>query len=383
MEPSKNSPDSRIPGLIGLGLMAAVGLGFGLGHRLQRSGENPEPLPVAAPASIFQAPAKLIVYHEGPAIPQVWLDIFSSGPGYPKIDLRVLARNPDGSWPGDGDAYLMKARTFPELGKSLGWADLTGKVPTDGINAVYRGQSFDPAGDHSRPWRISPWFFMRKVAPGTNPKVAMAAPVRWAGEAGALFPQDTDLLAALWIKGQNRSVNFGGESARASAKQQVEAALAGRLASEEECWSGLKRGQVTFSYLPSWRLVLDPQAGGGLIRWSVLPNGTLVDFEVMGVRDGSGKKDMAFRFLEFLLAPPQQAALLGATGFFPVHSKPGMEWAGSTLAIPHGTWFDRSEFILWPYPQPVVVASPAEVTDTNLPAEGGGESRPQQALIGR
>jgi hypothetical protein len=205
----------------------------------------------------------------------------------------------------------------------------------------------------------------------------MAAPVRWVSEVGGLFPQDTDLLAALWIKGQNRSVNFGGENARASAKQQVEAAMAGRLASEEECWNGLKNGQVNFSYLPSWRLVLDPQAGGGLIRWAVLPNGTLVDFEVMGVREDSGKKDMAFRFLEFLLAPSQQAALLGATGFFPVHSKPGMEWAGSTLAMPGGQWFDRSEFILWPYPQPVAAVVPAPVTETNLPAESGGEAKPQ------
>ncbi|NDB95584.1 MAG: extracellular solute-binding protein [Verrucomicrobia bacterium] len=373
MEPSKNSPDSRIPGLIGLGLMAAVGLGFGLGHRLQPKGENPEPSPVAPATSIFQAPAKLVVYHEGPSIPQVWLDTFSSGPGFPKIDLRVLTRNPDGSWPADGDVYLLKARSFPELGKSLGWADLTGKVSTDGINAVYRGQSFDPAGAHSRPWRISPCFFMRKVAPGTTPKVAMAAPVRWVSEAGALFPQDTDLLAALWIKGQNRSVNFGGESARASAKQQVEAALAGRLASEEECWNGLKNGQVNFSYLPSWRLVLDPQAGGGLIRWAVLPNGTLVDFEVMGVREDSAKKEMAFRFLEFLLAPSQQAALLGATGFFPVHSKPGMEWAGSTLAMPGGPWFDRSEFILWPYPQPVVSAPMATETNALTPAPDLGK----------
>lgn len=377
MEPLKNSPDSRIPGLIGLGLMVAVGLGFALGNRLQPTEKNPEPTPVVASASIFQTPPKLVVYHEGPAIPQLWLDTFSSGPGYPKIDLRILVRNPDGSWPTDGDAYLLKARSFPELGKSLGWANLTGKVPADGINAVYRGQAFDPAGAHSRPWRISPWFFMRKVAPGTNPKVAMAAPGRWVSEVGGLFPQDTDLLAALWIKGQNRSVNFGGENARASAKQQVEAAMAGRLASEEECWNGLKNGQVNFSYLPSWRLVLDPQAGGGLIRWAVLPNGTLVDFEVMGVREDSGKKDMAFRFLEFLLAPSQQAALLGATGFFPVHSKPGMEWAGSTLAMPGGQWFDRSEFILWPYPQPMAAVVPVPVTETNLPAESGGEAKPQ------
>lgn len=377
MEPLKNSPDSRVPGLIGLGLMVAVGLGFALGNRLQPTEKNPEPTPVVASASIFQTPPKLVIYHEGPAIPQLWLDTFSSGPGYPKIDLRILVRNPDGSWPTDGDAYLLKARSFPELGKSLGWANLTGKVPAEGINAVYRGQAFDPAGAHSRPWRISPWFFMRKVAPGTNPKVAMAAPGRWVSEVGGLFPQDTDLLAALWIKGQNRSVNFGGENARASAKQQVEAAMAGRLASEEECWNGLKNGQVNFSYLPSWRLVLDPQAGGGLIRWAVLPNGTLVDFEVMGVREDSGKKDMAFRFLEFLLAPSQQAALLGATGFFPVHSKPGMEWAGSTLAMPGGQWFDRSEFILWPYPQPVAAVVPAPVTETNLPAESGGEAKPQ------
>jgi ABC-type glycerol-3-phosphate transport system substrate-binding protein len=133
----------------------------------------------------------------------------------------------------------------------------------------------------------------------------------------------------------------------------------------------LKDGRVQLTYLPAWRLVLEPQAGNGLIRWSALQAGTIVDFEVMAVADGSSRKEMACKFLEFLLAPPQQAALLGATGFFPVHSKPGMEWAGSTFVMPSGTWFDRSEFILWPYPQPVETV-PATVTDTNAVMPEGG-----------
>jgi ABC-type glycerol-3-phosphate transport system substrate-binding protein len=97
-----------------------------------------------------------------------------------------------------------------------------------------------------------------------------------------------------------------------------------------------------------------------------------VDFEVMAVPEGSSKKEMAYRFCEFLLAPSQQAALLGATGFFPVHSKPGMEWAGSTFLMPTGQWFDRSEFILWPYPQ-VAVTTPQPTSETNavVPAIGG------------
>jgi ABC-type glycerol-3-phosphate transport system substrate-binding protein len=123
-------------------------------------------------------------------------------------------------------------------------------------------------------------------------------------------------------------------------------------------------------------LVLEPQAGNGLIRWSALQAGTIVDFEVMAVANGSSRKEMAYKFLEFLLAPSQQAALLGATGFFPAHSKSGAEWAGSTLVMPSGTWFDRSEFILWPYPQPVMTV-PAAITETNLPAESSGEPKPQ------
>ncbi|NCW28131.1 MAG: extracellular solute-binding protein [Verrucomicrobia bacterium] len=95
-----------------------------------------------------------------------------------------------------------------------------------------------------------------------------------------------------------------------------------------------------------------------------LPVGTIVDFEVMAVPDGSAKKEMACKFLDFLLAPSQQAALLGATGYFPVRSKQGKEWEGSSMAMPAGPWFDRSEFILWPYPQPVLT-TPAAVTDTN------------------
>jgi len=84
---------------------------------------------------------------------------------------------------------------------------------------------------------------------------------------------------------------------------------------------------------------------------------------------------MACRFLDFLLAPSQQAALLGATGYFPVRSKPGKEWEGSSMAMPAGTWFDRSEFILWLYPQPVApVPIPVPVTETNavVPASGEG-----------
>jgi ABC-type glycerol-3-phosphate transport system substrate-binding protein len=171
-------------------------------------------------------------------------------------------------------------------------------------------------------------------------------------------------LAALWIKSQGKPINLGGEEVHAVARQQVEAALAGKMAPEEECWRGLKDGQVQLTFLPAWRLVLDPQAGGGLVRWAVLPSGTIVDFEVMAVRQDSPRMEIAVRFAEFLLAPSQQAALLGATGYFPVRSRPGQEWAGSTLIVPSGTWFDRSEFILWPYPRPVPPASP-EVTHTN------------------
>jgi hypothetical protein len=81
---------------------------------------------------------------------------------------------------------------------------------------------------------------------------------------------------------------------------------------------------------------------------------------------------MAFRFLEFLLAAPQQSALLGATGYFPVRSKIGAEWAGSALIMPSGTWFDRSEFILWPYPR-VALALPQPTSETNavVPVSGG------------
>lgn len=131
---------------------------------------------------------------------------------------------------------------------------------------------------------------MKKVAPGTPHKVALAAPARWAGEPQSLFPSDPDLMGAIWLKSQGKPINLGGETTQQMARQQVEATLSGKLASEQECWDGLKNGSVQLSYLPAWRLVLDPQAGGGLIRWSALPAGTVVDFEVMGVREESSKK---------------------------------------------------------------------------------------------
>ena len=102
-----------------------------------------------------------------------------------------------------------------------------------------------------------------------------------------------------------------------------------------------------------------------------LPSGTLVDFEVAGVRQDSPRSEMALRFVEFLLAPSQQAALLGATGYFPVRSRPGQEWTGSTLILPSGNWLDRSEFILWPYPRPVVQPSITE-TNAGVPEKGPG-----------
>ena len=371
---SQNSPkpiDSRRPGLIGLGLLAAALLGFAAGHWFRPSGPEADRLPTPSLPSVLQTP-KLVIYQEGTGVPQLWLDTFASAPGHPKIELRPLLRNENGTWPGDGDVYLLKARSFPEVGQSVAWAELNGRIPMDGINPVYQAQSFDPNNVKSRPWRVSPWFFMKRVAPGTPHKVAFAAPARWANENGGLFPNDPDLLAALWIKSQGKPINLGGEAFQTAARQQVEAALAGRVASEDDCWRGLKDGQVQLTFLPAWRLVLDPQAGGGLIRWAVLPSGTIVDFEVMAVRQDSPRLEMAMRFAEFLLAPPQQAALLGATGYFPVRSRPGQEWAGSTLIVPSGTWFDRSEFILWPYPKPVA-PTPVEVTNTNEVApEGGG-----------
>ena len=54
-----------------------------------------------------------------------------------------------------------------------------------------------------------------------------------------------------------------------------------------------------------------------------------------------------------------------------------MEWAGSTFLMPTGAWFDRSEFILWPYPAPLAVVIPAAVTETNIPAESGVEPKTQ------
>ena len=103
----------------------------------------------------------------------------------------------------------------------------------------------------------------------------------------------------------------------------------------------------------------------------------MVDFEVMGVRQDSSRKEGAFRFLEFLLAAPQQSALLGATGYFPVRSKIGAEWAGSALIMPSGTWFDRSEFILWPYPQIVPVAAPPAATEVNPSSESSEGAKTQ------
>jgi len=376
MESPHQPPESKNPGLIGLGLLLVLGLGLGLAHWFHPPAPEADRVPIPSVSSVFSTPAKLVVYQEGPAIPQLWLDTFSSGPGFPKIDLRILSRNSDGTWPTDGDVYLLKARFFPEVGKSVPWADLTGQVPIAGINPVYQGQSFDPLGTHSRPWRISPWFFMKKVAPGTSHKVAFAAPVRWASEPQSFFPNEPDLMAALWIKSQGKSINLGGEPNQQQARQQAESALAGKLIPEEECWEGLKDGRVQLTYLPAWRLVLEPQAGNGLIRWSALQAGTIVDFEVMAIAEASPKKEMAIKFLEFLIAPPQQAALLGATGYFPVRSKPGKEWEGSSMAMPAGPWFDRSEFILWPYPKPVVSTPPPTSTGTNEitpSAEGGME----------
>jgi len=371
---SSKPMDARRPGLIGLGLLAAALLGFAAGHWFRPGVSEQDRLPIPSVPSVFQAP-KLIVYQEGSALPQLWLDTFASAPGHPKAELRTLVRAEDGTWPGDGDVYLLKARSFSSVGQSVPWADLRGRIPLDGINPVYQAQSFDPNNLKSRPWRVSPWFFMKRVAPGTPHKVAFAAPARWANENGGLFPNDPDLLAALWIKSQGKPINLGGEAVQVAARQQVEATLASRTTSEEECWRGLKDGQVQLSFLPAWRLVLDPQAGGGLVRWAVLPSGTIVDFEVMAVRQDSPRLEMAMRFAEFLLAPPQQAALLGATGYFPVRSRPGQEWAGSTLIVPSGNWFDRSEFILWPYPRPVPPAA-QEVTHTNVVVpEGGGDMK--------
>jgi hypothetical protein len=43
--------------------------------------------------------------------------------------------------------------------------------------------------------------------------------------------------------------------------------------------------------------------------------------------------------------------------------------------MPSGTWFDRSEFILWPYPR-VAVTPPQPTSETNaVVPESGGEQK--------
>ncbi|NBR70671.1 MAG: hypothetical protein EBT75_01010 [Proteobacteria bacterium] len=91
MESPHQPPESKNPGLIGLGLLLVLGLGLGLAHWFHPSAPEADRLPTPSVSSVFSTPAKLVVYQEGPAIPQLWLDTFSSGPGFPKIDLRILS----------------------------------------------------------------------------------------------------------------------------------------------------------------------------------------------------------------------------------------------------------------------------------------------------
>ena len=151
VKPVENKPDSRVPGIVGVGLLLALALGFGLGQRFGAGGVEPEMLPAPSAPSLFQLPSKLVVYQEGPAIPALWLDTFSSGVGNPKIDLRVLERGSDGSWPSDGDVYLIKARTFQPLSQIFSWTDLTGRVPMDGIKSCIPRTSFRPHGCQKSP----------------------------------------------------------------------------------------------------------------------------------------------------------------------------------------------------------------------------------------
>jgi len=88
VNPIENKPDSRVPGIVGVGLLLALALGFGLGQKFGTGGVEPERLATPSAPSLFQLPSKLVVYQEGPAIPALWLDTFSSGLGNPKIDLR-------------------------------------------------------------------------------------------------------------------------------------------------------------------------------------------------------------------------------------------------------------------------------------------------------
>jgi hypothetical protein len=86
VNPIENKPDSRVPGIVGVGLLLALALGFGLGQKFGTGGVEPERLAAPSAPSLFQLPSKLVVYQEGPAIPALWLDTFSSGTGNPKID---------------------------------------------------------------------------------------------------------------------------------------------------------------------------------------------------------------------------------------------------------------------------------------------------------
>ncbi|MFH1067885.1 MAG: hypothetical protein V1746_08295 [bacterium] len=313
------------------------------------------PTPTPTPQPTPEKPPVLVFYTEKALLPASWLEEWEKAGGM-KVEQRLLTSSEGKPLPLDGDVYSLSPRHFNVLRQGLELASFDEGESKNGANPAFTGYSFDPDSQWTRPWRWTPYFFyFRNNAALTE---------RWWAHPNALWPDDMDLLIALQVKQLGQSANAPHNEAWDRVWQEIGASV--RLADEGKCWQALQEGQCEISLLPAALRLQSPDIKD--ISWRAPSHGAMVQLDVLVIAAKSPHMEQARKWVEFLIAPPQQKRVLPETGYFPTHTKPGEEWKGSPIPLPSGEWFDKSEFLLpspvAPTPQEPAAVEP--VKDQNL-----------------
>lgn len=312
-----------------------------------------------------------VIYHTGPALPQSWCDAWGKK-AFMQVEQRPLVKKADGTWPDDGDLLIATPKTLEQLAAAIPLALLSDPARVQGINPAFLRHPFDPANQVTLPFRWSPWLL---IAASGQKEAAFAYFYNWQENPLAVLPDQPELLVSLRLKAEGYSANNYQEPRRSELAAELTAKLAGRLASQEECWTKLTSNKALMTFLPaSWRLKAGPQVLP-VLSWAFPSRGTLIEFEQLAVPQKSARHDKALALMLWLLHPEQQNRLLKETGFFQVKSKPGQETDGCPVPLPNAPgWLNWSEFIeAGPLPVPMPEPAPLNPAAATPVAPAGQE----------
>lgn len=319
---------------------------------------------------------KLIFYVNKTLAPEVWVKNWETQNNC-NIEQRLL---PAGELPQDGDAYALSPEQLGAL-KNSGVSFMS--LPEDDFfkttDPVFLGHRFDLDNVFSRPWRWSPYLFYIHRSGTTNPVL----PVNWWKEEKAMWPETSDLLVALRMKEYGASANLERGTLWNKAQDEINPAIASHLGNEQACWEALRAEKIEITFLPAALRLAPPMTDLANLAWFAPAKGTLVQFDVLVINEKTALKEQALSWLEFLRAEPQQKELCALTGYFPVRGSEASQ-PKTTIPLPPGSWFSKSEFLLYHQPPKAIPVEDTRSKEDGKPKEelkAKEEATPEQQSV--